>query len=620
MQEVEWQFDAVDLRPVVRWLEARRPRAASPDRPGAPATRETAGRGAGAANGSGAGARRGSGVSGNGGRAGAARGSAAGGIGGGGAGAAPNAWVAETLPAQAPLVTFSPLEPRNLTDTYFDTPQWRFHQAGLVVRLRSSNGQHEATLKTTEAPVDGLRVRTELLTPLPAGDVQALMVADSRAADWVRSLAGKHPPLPLFTLATSRRPYAILLDGQPVGEVVLDETTVVQPPEADPIKLKRVEVEVLPTAIAQVRPFVDDLRAACRLGPAITSKFEAGLLTLGTVPVGLPEVGPVTLPAGPTMGELAYAVLRRAFLAFLTNEPGTRIGEDVEALHDMRVAARRMRAAMDLFAPALPVRARRLREELRWIASRLGQVRDLDTQLEWIAAWSRPATPDDQAALEQLTRALEKRRRRARRLMLQGLDTQRYARLISRLARTLRTGPPRRSPAARAPALAALPGLIEQRYASVTRAGENLHAGSPPEAFHRLRIRCKRLRYAVENARDLYGAPASNYVEVLVGLQDVLGLHQDALVAASRLQELLHAEARRLPPRAVFMMGRMSQRYDQQASKLRKQFHKTYLRVHGKSWSRLQRAMEAGQQTFTAVRWPPEPRQPSPSAGPPQEG
>jgi CHAD domain-containing protein len=305
------------------------------------------------------------------------------------------------------------------------------------------------------------------------------------------------------------------------------------------------------------------------------------------------------------MGELAYAVIRRAFLAFLRCEPGARLGEDIEALHDMRVATRRMRAALALFEPALPLRARTLREELRWIAGRLGEVRDLDIQLSWIASWSQGATADDLASLGLLSSALEKRRQLARKRMLRAFDSRRYAHLVTRLTRTLRSGPPRSSRPSRTPALAAFPGLIEQRFGRVAKAGRDLRADSAPEAFHRLRIRCKRLRYAVENARDLYGGPAADYIEVLVRLQDLLGEHQDAFVAISRLLELLQSVARQLPPRAVFMMGRVSQRYEQQAVKLRKRFAKIYLPVQGKVWTRLKRAMLDGQRAEGSAVWPP---------------
>lgn len=554
MQETEWQFDAVDLRPVIRWLEARRL--------GFQRTRPSTDR--------------------------------------------PMPAVLGTPNGPSSDVTFAPLEPQDVADTYIDTLDWRFHKAGFAVRLRTTNGVHEGCLKTMEAPTDGLRQRTEVQTPLPSHEIQALLDAGTQVGMWVRALAGTRAPTPLFAIHSARRPYVVLLDGQPVGEVVLDETTIARPSEGEPSTLKRVEIEVAPSSVESLRPFVDDLRAACRLTPAITSKFEAGLLALDLAPVGLPDVGSVVVAPNPSMGELAYAVLRRAFLVFCRSEPGTRIGSDTEALHDMRVATRRMRASLALFEPALPLRARRLRQELRWAADLLGSVRDLDTQLAWIRSWPDAGAPEEQESLAHLVAVLERRRESARRRMLQALDSRRFERLIGRLTQMLRWGPPRRSPAARTPARAAFPGLLARRHARFVKAGKRLGDDSPPEAFHRLRIRCKRLRYAVENARDLYGAPASTFVEVLVKLQDLLGAHQDAYVSNARLEELLRSEARRLPPQAVFMMGRLSQRHLQQAGKLRKRFAGVYRQANGKAWSRLAKAMEKAQGPEGEVPWPPD--------------
>ena len=73
------------------------------------------------------------------------------------------------------------------------------------------------------------------------------------------------------------------------------------------------------------------------------------------------------------MGELAFAVLRRQLAVVRDKEPGTRLGEDVEELHDMRVATRRLRAALSLFESVLPVRAQVFREELGWMGRLLGR-------------------------------------------------------------------------------------------------------------------------------------------------------------------------------------------------------------------------------------------------------
>jgi CHAD domain-containing protein len=560
MKSVVWQFDALDLRPVARWLDARR--SAPPAAPGAAVI-------------------------------------SAAGLNG------------------FPFVAFESGASYDVEDTFVDTPDWRFHRAGLSLRIRDTQAGHEAQLNRLDPNGNGDGPEPAPQTSLASGEAAGLTEEPGRVGEWVRALSGRQSPVPLFRLKSTRHPYSVLIDGK-AGEVVLDETCVERPSGTEAVRLHRVQIQIDPGSADAVRPFVDDLRRACRLTPSVATKFEAGLMTLDLIPARLPDVGPLVLGSDPTMGQLAFAVLRRAFLSMLQNEAGTRIGEDPEALHDMRVAIRRTRAAMALLEPALPIRARTLRGELRWIARKLGGVRDLDIQSARLETWRRGARGPDAESLAQLQAAVAERRRNARAAMLRALDTRRYERLVSRMVRMLRQGPPRRSPAARAPALAAFPGLVLERHAGTMAAGDSLDADSPAEAFHRLRIRLKRLRYAVENSRDLYGSAASDYVNVLVRLQDLLGDHQDSVVAIAQIHGLLGSGRRRLPPETVFMMGRISERYQQTAARLRKRYRKTFQPFNGKAWTRLQKAMDKGLASRSKVAWPPQPRT-KPVPPPPKE-
>ena len=131
------------------------------------------------------------------------------------------------------------------------------------------------------------------------------------------------------------------------------------------------------------------------------------------------------------MGELAYAVLRRQLAVLREKEPGTRLGEDPEELHDMRVATRRLRAALSLFADVLPVRAQVFREELGWLGRLLGAVRDLDVQLEGLADMAtataglarRRAPGRTTIPLADLSALLEHEREAARAAMLERRST-----------------------------------------------------------------------------------------------------------------------------------------------------------------------------------------------------
>jgi triphosphatase len=487
---------------------------------------------------------------------------------------------------------------REISDTYYDTGDWRLYRAGfaLRVRRRKGSGSAEATLKSLESATEGRRTRREISERIESEE--ALRDAPGGVGERIRALIGSEALDPIFEVRTRRRTFALSGADGAVGEVVLDETEIPMPGDAGrPAVLRRVEVELVAGGedhLEELERFVDSLRAGCQLSPAATSKYEAALFARGLEPPEPPDFGSKEVDASRTIGEVAYAVMREQFEAFLRHEPGTRLGEDPEELHDMRVASRRARSAMQIFAGALPVRSRRFRDELKWIAGELGEVRDLDVQLEQLAGWISEAAEEDREPLRNLTAVIEERRAKARRNMLRTLDSRRYARFVEAYGAFLRRGPSSRSLAARQPVTEAAPVLLRDIYRKARKAGDKIEAGSPAEHYHKLRIRFKRLRYAAEFLRGIYGGPAESFIKALKRLQDVLGDHQDAEVAITHLRELATARSRgrKLPPETVFVMGGLAHRYRVEAAGLRGEFPGAYARMTGKRWKRFKKAME----------------------------
>src|SRR5206468_4168554 len=84
--------------------------------------------------------------------------------------------------------------------------------------------------------------------------------------------------------------------------------------------------------------------------------------------------------------------------------------DDPERLHDMRVAIRRLRAMLALFADVLPIRFAAAAATLEWIARALGAVRDLDVQLAHLDAWRAEMDRDDAEGLTMVSDVLRRRR------------------------------------------------------------------------------------------------------------------------------------------------------------------------------------------------------------------
>ncbi len=428
----------------------------------------------------------------------------------------------------------------------------------------------------------------------------------------LRALAGKRPLQPILEVRTRRRPFDLRVSGETVAEAALDETTIVVGNEHQPVRLQRVEVEVVPAWVDRLGGLVDALRRECGLQPAALSKFEAGLLAAGLRVPPPPELGPVTFDSNPSVGEVAFAVLRRNFAAVLAHETGTRLGEDVEDLHDMRVGTRRTRAVLALFENALPVRARHVRTELGWLADALGAVRDLDVQLERVGEWMGEVPEEDRAALADLAALLGREREEARKNLLACLDSARYERLVAGFTAMLRQGPSRRSATARAPAGTVMPDLIESLHRSATKAARRARRSGDPADFHRTRIRLKRLRYALEFVSDIYERRTARYLRHVVKLQDGLGLMQDARVAAARLHELATAGGSTLSPTTVFVMGGVTERYRMESEQLTHKVPGLLHELGGTEWRKLMSLMERRRLELGAqYRWP------SPSPVPP---
>lgn len=514
-QELEWQFDALDLRPVVRWL------------------------------------------------------------------ADLTGW------ADTGAVGVTPAGTVSQVDLYFDTEDRRFHSAGYALRIRRTGRRPdgEATLKALDSADEaGLRSRHEVSERIERPDPAVLVGAAGAVGERVRAVAGRRRVRPLFEVRTRRRAFFLELDGLPAAEIALDETSITPPEGGPPARLRRVEVEAPEAAVPACGPFVERLRAACALQPARLSKYEAGVLAAGLRPPEPEAFGATAIDPEATIRVVALAILRRHFSALVAKEAGTRLGDEIEELHDMRVATRRLRAALTLFADVLPPSVGALREELGWVGQTLGAVRDLDVQLEQLDEWLATIPEADRDALGALRALLDEQRAAARTEMLAALDSRRYELFVGRFGRMLRTGRVTRSGPSAQPALAVAPDLIEGRFRPFRKGGDRIGPGSNPGDYHRLRIRCKRLRYALEFLGDVYPDRARPLIKRLVALQDILGLHQDADVAIERLRGLAAERGRELPPETVFAMGQIAERYGQSMVALRAEFPAAYARVRGKSW------------------------------------
>lgn len=262
-------------------------------------------------------------------------------------------------------------------------------------------------------------------------------------------------------------------------------------------------------------------------------------------------------PSDPTAHQLRAALDTR-LRALLAHDPGTRVGEDPEELHQMRVAVRRMRAMLKAARPLLDRRwADDLRAELGWLGRALGPVRDADVLIDRLRCRASAFGDTSRDAVETLIEALVTDRETARAEMLDVLSSPRYTALLRRLATAVSRPWPARSVGAGA---AALVELVRAEYRRLSKAVQAAGEDPPDEVLHALRIHGKRLRYTGELAAAAGRKPVRKLVESTVALQDVLGEHQDACVAQHRVRLLLDGLGDVVDVSVAFAAGRLVER------------------------------------------------------------
>lgn len=246
-----------------------------------------------------------------------------------------------------------------------------------------------------------------------------------------------------------------------------------------------------------------------------------------------------------SFAEAGRKVLGFHFARMLKHEPGTRLGEDIEELHDMRVATRRMRAAFRLFGESYAKKAiKPLLKGLRATGQALGPVRDLDVFMEKLEQYRQTLPEEEQAGLQPLFNMWDRKRQSGRQKMLDYLDSKKYKKFTQKFLEFVKTEElgakpiPDKVPPVPYQLRHIAPGLIYSAYKEV-RAYETVLDSAPIETLHRLRISFKRLRYTLEYLQEILGPEGKTVVEDVKAMQDHLGNLNDADVASEILREFL---------------------------------------------------------------------------------
>jgi CHAD domain-containing protein len=467
-------------------------------------------------------------------------------------------------------VTITAPEAVRLETVYYDTADLRLARWGVSLRHRAGEGW---TLKlppihaSTDGQAGALLERDELTFQGGAKKPPPAAVAVVRA--YVRTAE----LIPVARLSTVRRRVRLLdASGARLAEVVDDEVSV-RDGRRVAARFREIEVEVTGDADGIVAPLVARLRGAGAGAPDPTPKH---IRALGPRAMEPPEVAPLVVEAEFPAREVIRSVIAQSVAALLYHDPLVRTSGDPEAVHQARVATRKLRSHLRTFGPLLdPEWTDPLRTELGWVALSLGAVRDQEVLLERLRERAKALPANDLRSALGVLHLLEVDIEGLRKKLLADLDSTRYVDLLERLVAAAHA--PASLPEADQPAGSVLPRLATDPWRRLRSAVRHLPDPPADADLHRIRILAKRARYAAEAVAPVVGAGAVSFARNAAKLQTILGEHQDSVTAQAWLR------GTRIGGRRAFVAGELIAMEHVAAEDARKKWPKIWKTLDRKS-------------------------------------
>jgi CHAD domain-containing protein len=406
----------------------------------------------------------------------------------------------------------------HLSAVYFDTADQRLARYGATLRRRTGGNDAGWHLKVPS----GTDSRTELRLPLDNRPEDATNAPPDELADLTLAMTRGAALRPIAQVKTSRRVWALAGDGgRAVAEVTDDRVTATRLDGSSNVdEWRELEVELAdPAATAVLTGAEKVLRKAGIQRAGHSSKLAR------VVPP--PSVD--TPDAEGTAGEAVLAYVGRQFDAIVTQDLLAR-RDAPDAVHRLRVAARRLRAALRVYRRLLPG-TERLQTDLKWLGRQLAGARDLEVQEEHLSAavGTLPSELVVGPVSARLTRHFSPAAASARETVTATLASKRYRRMLDDLARLVTEPEP--APRASRSAEKELPKHLRRAY-------RRTRFRLSDDTLHRARKAAKRYRYALEAAEPAVGKAAKKARKRAKDFTKVLGEHQDGVVAQPVLRDL----------------------------------------------------------------------------------
>lgn len=431
---------------------------------------------------------------------------------------------------------------RRLKSTYFDTPECDLANRGMALRVRESGNRLTQTLKAPVPGRSGLQVFREYEAELSGRQPSILKIGNRTLAAALRREIW--PRLrPLFETDIERTAWRLPFRGSEI-EVALDRGCIRAGDREEPVRELEIELKSGPRSALYAA--AEELLEAIPFRVGHNTKAARGYALAAGENAQVQKATVVDLRGANTAADALERIVAECLAQMQANEAAILASGDKEAIHQFRVALRRLRAVIgacrDLIDDAVYAT---WAIDLRWALRSFGPARDYDVFVTETLDQMLPHIPDE-PHLAQFVNAAQAARAKARRGAILSLDNPRYAAMQLHFYRALDSGSWRRGGAGgtlRRSVRAFAASKLRERYKRLRRLGDRWQELSVPE-LHRLRIQAKKLRYVTTAFSSLFkGKPARRFGERLGGLQDCLGVLNDGYVGAQLAREIAEIAA-----------------------------------------------------------------------------
>lgn len=441
-------------------------------------------------------------------------------------------------PAITSLLSEKP-KTRRLVSIYYDTPQLALLDQHISLRVRRMSGGWFQAVKSGGGSLAGLHQRMEWEDIVASAQPDFTKITDPTLEQLFASEELRAALKPIFTTDMQRTEWQLIYPDATHIELALDVGHVIIDNEKRDV-ICEIELEIKSGHHARLFELALELQKTIPLELENVSKAQRGYAFYRPCPPTIKKASATHLEPSATAADAFRQIAWECLAHLQGNQDVVLYGDDIEGVHQMRVALRRLRSLFSVFS-AVVNRASSvaLIAEIKWISELLGQARDLDVFISETLPPMLDAMQQPPGLLQLLEKACHAQTR-AYADIRTALHSQRYHRLLLAMGVWLENRVWVIPESAQLTVSELSRQILSKRHKQLKKHGQRL-AHMHPEERHETRITAKKFRYAAEFFTSLSTDSSKNFIKALADVQGILGILNDIATTEGLIQRLIGA-------------------------------------------------------------------------------